>query len=89
MTTLETVKEQEKREYLERDKKLSPMKAQCYQCNAYMDTKINCKIKECPLCPYMPYRKDKELTKRGRTEKQVEAGLRLAKFSSGTRKTMR
>jgi len=36
----------------------------------------------------MPYRKDKGLTKQGRTEKQVEAGLKLAKFSSGTRKTI-
>jgi hypothetical protein len=101
LTTLETVtkhgmKAQGKREYiecLETGKKLLPMKAikaQCYQCtNAYMDTKIDCEIKECPLYPYMPYRKDKEIVKRERTEKQVEAGLRLAKFRSGTHKTMR
>ena len=98
MTALETVtkhgmKAQGKREYLETGKKMSPVKAikaQCYQCtNAYMDTKIDCEIKECPLYPYMPYRKDKEIVKRERTEKQVEADLRLAKFRSGTHKIMR
>ena len=84
---------QEYIEYLKTGKRLSPVKAikaQCYQCtNAYADKKIDCEIKECPLYPYMPYRKDKEKIKRERTEKQVEAGLRLAKFRSGTRKTMR
>jgi hypothetical protein len=100
LTTLETVtkhgmKAQRKREYieyLETGKKLSPMKAikaQCYQCtDAYMDTKIDCEIKECPLYPYMPYRENKEAVKRKRSEKQIENDRKLALFRSGTNKTM-
>jgi len=40
----------------------------------YGYTKINCKIEE---CLYMPYRKDKELTKQGRTERQVRNWLNV------------
>jgi len=31
--------------------------AKCYDCmNGYLDGKVDCKIKECPLYPLMPYR---------------------------------
>jgi len=31
--------------------------AKCYDCmNGYLDGKVDCKIKECPLYPFMPYR---------------------------------
>jgi hypothetical protein len=44
-------------------KKLSFRKvllAKCYECmNGYIDGTMDCKILECPLYPFMPY-KDKE-----------------------------
>ena len=77
-------------EYLESEKKLSParaIKANCYQCmNGYMDGKDDCEIPNCPLYPYMPYRKDKAKVKRVRTEKQQEALQKLVSLRSGTRR---
>ncbi len=32
------------------------MKAKCYECmNAYIDGKVDCGIKTCPLYPWMPF----------------------------------
>ena len=88
-------KAQGKREYadyLETRKKLSPIKAikaHCYQCqNSYVDGKNGCGMLDCPLYPYMPYRKDKSRTKRERSEKQLEHDRNLSILRSGVKKTM-
>ena len=79
-------------EYLKNGQKLSPLKAikaNCYQCmNSYIDGKANCQIPDCPLYPYMPYRKDKAKVKRVRSEKQQEALQKLVSFRSGTRRVV-
>ena len=34
--------------------------AKCYECNlGYVDGKVYCRVKTCPLHPYMPYNKAK------------------------------
>ena len=100
MTDLEWIKQygktaQGKTEYLEylgSGKKLSParaIKATCYQCmNSYVDGKNDCGIPDCPLYPFMPYRRDKVSVKRERSEKQLEHDRKLAILGSGAHKTM-
>jgi hypothetical protein len=78
--------------YLEHSTKLPPKQAilaQCYQClGCYADGKVDCEIPDCPLYPYMPYRKGVEKVKRERSEKQIEHVRRLALLRSGAHKTM-
>jgi len=96
MTTLETVTkygtESSGKKYLIRylkGEKVTLKQAVLGNCCAcmgyYADGRNDCEIPECPLYPHMPYRKNK--VKQERTEKQVEAGRRLAKFSPTARKT--
>lgn len=63
--------------------------ANCFGCMGYyVDGRNDCGMPECPLYGWMPYRKDKTKGKRKPTEKQIEAGCRLAKFYPQTsRKT--
>jgi len=79
-------------DYLENKTKLSPMKAikaNCYQCmGSYFDGRVDCEIPDCPLYPFMPYRKDKPITKRIRSKKQLEHDRKLSIFRSGANKTM-
>ena len=79
-------------EYLKNGQKLSPIKAikaNCYQCmNSYLDGKIDCEIPDCPLYPFMPYRKGVEKVKRARSEKQMEHDRNLSLLRSGAKKTM-
>lgn len=77
-------------EYLNTSQKLSPVraiKAQCYQCmNCYADGKVDCKITDCPLYAYMPYRKDKIKTTKPRTERQKQAITELVNLRSKARR---
>jgi hypothetical protein len=77
--------------YLESDEKLSPKKAilaNCYSCTGYYsDGRIDCEVNDCPLHPYMPYRKDKTKAKRVLSEKQKESIKKLVSFRPGTRRT--
>ncbi len=79
-------------EYLETGNKLPPtkaIKAHCYHClNLFLDGKIDCEIRDCPLYPYMPYRKEKTKAKRVRSDKQREHDRRLALLRSGAKKIM-
>jgi len=54
--------------------------------NSYVDGKNDCEISDCPLYPYMPYRKDKIKSKRILTEKQKESLRKLISLRSGTRR---
>lgn len=88
-------KAQGKREYLEYQetwKKPSPKQAilaNCYQClGFYTDGRDDCEIPDCPLYPFMPYRKGVEKAKRVRSEKQIEHDRKLAILRSGANKTM-
>ena len=78
--------------YLEQGKTLSykqAILANCYQCmNYYLDGKTDCEIPDCPLYPYMPYRKDKAKVKRARSEKQMEHDRKLSILRSGANKAM-
>jgi len=64
-------------DYLKTRKKLTPrqaIRANCYQCAGYFtDGKTDCEILDCPLHPYMPYRKDGAKAKRATSGKQREA----------------
>lgn len=77
--------------YLE-GKRLSPSQAilaNCYQClGFYIDGKQDCEIPDCPLYPFMPYRKGVEKVKRARSEKQIEHDRKLSILRSGAKKTM-
>lgn len=77
-------------DYLESGKKLSPakaLKAQCFQCmNSYLGGKDDCEIIDCPLYPYMPYRKDNVKAKRVMSEKQQDSLQKLVSLRSGTRR---
>jgi hypothetical protein len=57
-------------------KRLSMRKAllsKCYECmNAYADGKVDCNIPNCPLYPYMPYRKGDKLVLRKMSAEQKE-----------------
>jgi len=79
-------------EYMETGKKLSHKQAivaNCYQClGFYMDGKHDCEIPDCPLYPFMPYRKGVEKVKRVRSEKQMEHDRKLALWHSNVHKTM-
>lgn len=84
---------QGKREYLDyltTRKKLTPrqaIRANCYQCAGYfIDGKMDCEVIDCPLHPYMPYRKDKAKARRIPSEKQSEA-IRKNLRRSTTRRT--
>ena len=72
-------------EYLKNGQKLSPLKAikaNCYQCmNSYLDGKDDCQIPDCPLYPYMPYRKDKAKVKRARSGKTTRSTSKTCQFS--------
>ena len=76
--------------YLEHSMKLPPKQAilaQCYQClGCYADGKVDCEIPDCPLYPYMPYRKGVEKVKRVMSEKQQESLRKLVSLRSGTRR---
>jgi hypothetical protein len=76
--------------YLEHSTKLPPKQAilaQCYQClGCYADGKVDCEIPDCPLYPYMPYRKGVEKVKRVMSEKQQESLRKLVSLRSGTRR---
>jgi hypothetical protein len=78
--------------YLEQGKKLPPakaIKANCYQCmNSYADGKNDCEIPDCPLYPFMPYRKDAVKEKRTRSERQIEHDRKLSILRSSVKKTM-
>jgi hypothetical protein len=75
--------------YLESREKLSPKKAitaNCYFCmNTYVDGRTDCEIPDCPLYPYMPYRKDKSKSRKVLSEKQKESIRKLVSFRPGTR----
>jgi hypothetical protein len=35
--------------------------AKCFECsNGYIDGRVSCEIKDCPLFPYMPYKRAKK-----------------------------
>lgn len=54
--------------------------AKCYDCcGFYVDGKNDCKIPDCPMYFYMPYRDKKEdkVTKKVRTKKQVDNDSKL------------
>lgn len=55
--------------------------AKCYECmGLYVDGKVDCEIQDCPLYPFMPYRKGEKLVLRNISEEQKkEMGLRLRK----------
>ena len=76
--------------YLEHNTKLPPKQAilaQCYQClGCYADGKVDCEIPDCPLYPYMPYRKGVEKVKRVMSAKQQESLRKLVSLRSGTRR---
>ena len=76
--------------YLEHSTKLPPKQAilaQCYQClGCYADGKVDCEIPDCPLYPYMPYRKGVEKVKRVMSEKQQESLRKLVSLRSGERR---
>jgi len=78
--------------YLENGQKLSHKQAilaNCYQClGFYVDGRHDCEIPDCPLYPFMPYRKDAEKVKRARSEKQMEHDRNLSLLRSGAKKTM-
>lgn len=77
--------------YLETGKKLSPakaIKANCYMCmNSYSDGRNDCEILDCPLYPFMPYRKDRIKARRVLSEKQQESLQKLVTFRSDARRT--
>ena len=77
--------------YLE-GKRLSPSQAilaNCCQCMGfYIDGKHDCEIPDCPLYPFMPYRKGVDKVKRERSEKQIEHGRKLTLLRSSVHKTM-
>lgn len=78
--------------YLKNRQRLSPLKAikaNCYQCmNSYMDGKVDCRVADCPLYPFMPYRKGIEKIKRARSEKQIEHDRNLSILRFNAKKTM-
>ncbi|OPY72233.1 MAG: hypothetical protein A4E63_01266 [Syntrophorhabdus sp. PtaU1.Bin050] len=78
--------------YLETRGKLSPgkaIRAHCYQCmNSYLDGRHDCQMSDCPLYPFMPYRKGKTMVKRVRSEKQMEHDRKLSILRSGANKIM-
>jgi hypothetical protein len=78
--------------YLKSGQKLSPKQAilaNCYQClGFYVDGRHDCEIPDCPLYPFMPYRKDKVKAERARSEKQMEHDRKLSLLRSGIKKTM-
>lgn len=86
-------KAQGKKEYIDyavNNIKLSPSKAiiaNCYFCmNFYLDGRNDCEIDDCPLYPFMPYRKGKVKVKRVMSEKQKEAFKKMTVIYSGSRK---
>lgn len=52
---------------------------QCYYCRAYYsDGKLDCETPDCPLYPFMPYRKGEKLVMRRMTmEQKKKIGLNL------------
>jgi hypothetical protein len=51
--------------------------AKCYECTGmYMDGKVDCKIKDCPLYPYMPYREGGRTVLRKMSDEQKEKAAR-------------
>jgi len=59
--------------------------AKCFDCcGFYVDGKLDCTVVDCSLYPFMPYRKDKQ--KKKRTERQREAGQKLALFAQEYRR---
>jgi len=100
MTDVEWIKKQGKTakgkneylNYMEYGTRLSPKQAilaNCYQClGFYMDGKNDCEIPDCPLYPFMPYRKDVEKVKRARSEKQIEHDRNLSILRSSAKKTV-
>jgi len=93
-TTLETVmsvkKESPGRKYLIRHlqgEKLTlkqAILAKCCDCMGYyIDGKNDCRIPECSLYAWMPYRKDKE--KREKSQSRIKTELKMVKFRSGSK----
>jgi len=79
-------------EYLESCIKLSFKKAilaNCYQCMGFYGSgkRDDCEIVDCPLYPYMPYRRGIEKVKKVLSEKQQESVQKLVTFRSVARKT--
>ncbi len=78
-------------EYAEKKLKLPPNKAilaRCYECTGgYTDGRYDCQVEDCPLYPYMPYRKNLVKVKRAMSEKQKEAFQRMSDFPSRSRGT--
>lgn len=83
---------QGKREYLDylEGKQLSPAKAiraAHYNCTLF-DGRRDCEVISCPLYQSQPFRKVKEVVKRVRSEKQMEATRKLAGLRSGSTKNL-
>ena len=78
--------------YMEHGAKLSHKQAilaNCYQCMGfYIDGKNDCERPNCPLYPFMPYRKSVDKVKRPRSEKQIENDRKLSSLRSAAHKTM-
>jgi len=55
--------------------------AKCYECmNMYADGKVDCGIKDCPLYPFMPFRKGaKQVMRKMSEEQKKKASLNLHK----------
>jgi hypothetical protein len=63
--------------------------AMCYSCTAgYFDGRVDCEASDCPLHGHMPYRKDKNTTKKKRSEKQKDAIARLTESRLESTKKM-
>ena len=63
--------------------------AKRYDCCGFYDSgRIDCEIPDCSLYPHMPYRKEKNKTKRVRSEKQIEHDRKLSVLRSGANKNM-
>ncbi len=58
--------------------------AYCYSCMGYFaDGRADCGVPDCPLYPFMLFRAGRKTEiKKPRTEKQIEASLKLAKRMS-------
>lgn len=61
------------------------IQGKCYECmNGYSDGKVDCEIPDCPLYPFMPYRKGEKVVMRKMTaEQKIKLSQNLLKGKDG------